>query len=147
MKYYGEIGTINTPKIANFPNKYPAFLLISEEEKRKYNALMVAAAQRGFNMSKRKVCFTLLCEEGYYHEEIYNSIKNLPEISEGKYNLLKQIPHWNPILVAMSILEGYLTLLKNAGVELDEDKELQALFKEVFDERIANQNPRLNNLE
>jgi len=132
MKYFGEIGTLELEPIPKFPDKFPVFIIMSEEEKRKYNSLMVAAAQRGFSMSKRKVCFTLGCKEGYTHEEIFNEVKKLPEISKEEYTLLKQIPHWNPMEHAVTVLVSYLEMIKEAKIALDENPELTEIFKASF---------------
>jgi hypothetical protein len=122
MKYYGIIGEINNLEAKGFPNKFPMFAICTEEEKRRYSATMVKASHFGFNPKIRKLCFTLRCNEGYTHEEVFELVKTLPEIPEDVFKLLKDIPHWNPIIEATQILERYIEMV-DANIEIMEKSE------------------------
>jgi len=140
MKYYGNLTTLELNNFKNFPNKFPIFNIITDKERLSFNALMVAAAQRGFNMNKRKICFTVSCEEGFTHEYIYNMLKELPEISEEKYMLLKDIPHWNPIEQSFNILKSFIELHEKATDTLSQDEDLNEIIQIAFDTSSDNNN-------
>ena len=133
MKYYGLLTELELEEIPKFPNRFPMFTIGSEQEIRRYNATMVKAAQLGFNMSKRKICFTLACKEGFTHEEIFNNVKNLPEITEKEYGLLSSIPHWNPMREALVVLEAYIELMESARARAEE-MNLPEIVEKAFQE-------------
>ncbi len=133
MKYYGEIRVLEIEKINNFPNKFPSFIIFSDVEFRKYKANLASAATKGFNLQKRKLCFTLRCKEGFTHAELQNILDTIPEITQEKYNLLKEIPHWNPFVDANTILEEYLKLWSE--METDDTNLLTQAFKNSEDSR------------
>jgi hypothetical protein len=110
MKYYALL-TETELNITNMPNKFPVFVMCTDEDKRRYSALMVKAAHFGFDPKTRKLCFTVGCKEGYTHEEIYEKVKELPEITQDIFNILNTIPHWNPIMEATKILERYIEMV------------------------------------
>jgi hypothetical protein len=121
MKYYALLMETEL-NVEKMPNKFPVFIMCTDEDKRRYSALMVKAAHFGFDPKTRKLCFTVGCYEGYTHEEIYEKAKELPEITEDIYNLLENIPHWNPIKEATKILERYIEMV-NGNIEIMEKSE------------------------
>jgi len=115
IKYFGEISTIDIVGIQNLkkiPNKFPVFLLATTEEINQYKKLLASASTKGFSLTLRKVCLTLNCHEGLSHEVIYDKLQNLPEIEKEIYDLLKEIPHWNPLMDATTTLGNFLELWK-----------------------------------
>jgi hypothetical protein len=145
MKYFAVVETLELEKIPNFPNKFPMFIMASEEMIRKYNATMVKAVQLGFNPKKRKLCFTLRCSEGVTHEEVFNLAKELPEVTEEQYNFLLDIPHWNPIDAALRVLESYIELIeiaKKQGEDFGIDDMLKKSFKSGKDKEEIKVNPK-----
>jgi len=142
-KYYAETGSLRLPMLKNFPNHFPMFIMASEAELRKLNATMVKASQYGFSMSKRKVCFTLGCQEGMTHEELFNKLKTLPEISKEKYEFLLEIPHWNPIKEATHILESFIEMMEESR-RLGEEMELPKVISDAFEKAQEKNEIRMN---
>jgi hypothetical protein len=143
MKYFGAVKQLDLEKLPNFPNKFPMFIMASEEMIRKYNAKMVNATHLGFNPKKRKLCFTLKCDEGVTHEEIFNLAKELPEISEEQYLFMKDIPHWNPIEAALKVLECYIELMEVARKE-GEKLEIMETIESAFQEGKRKEDIKVN---
>ncbi len=114
IKYFGMISEITDINVKGFPSKFPMFFLATQEEMFDYDKLMLKSIASGFDPKIRKLCFTLGCTEGYNHEIIRQMIKDLPEIPEEKYILLKNIVHWNPVLEATRVLENYIALAEAA---------------------------------
>jgi hypothetical protein len=110
MKYYCKIMEINL-NVENMPNKFPMFIMCTDDIKKKYSMTMMKAMHFGFDPKVRKLCFTLLCKEGYTHEDLFEIMKDLPEITEENYNLIKSIPHWDPIEESLKILERYIDMI------------------------------------
>lgn len=129
IKYFGMVSELDGIDVKNFPNKFPMFFLGTSVEIDAYNRLMLKAISGGFDPKIRKLCFTLSCREGQTHEDVFNIIKDVPEIDEERYILLSNIVHWNPVVEATRILENYLELLKT----MDEARETSPL-KEMLDE-------------
>jgi len=92
---------------------------------------MINAISRGFDPKIRKLCFTLGCSEGFKHEDIFNMAKEIPEIPEETYNLLKTIVHWNPIKEASDILSRYIELSESAEQAVADSDIIQKVFEEA----------------
>jgi len=133
IKYYGMISEITDINVPKFPKKFPMLFLCTEKEKDTYNKLMISAISRGFDPKSRKLCFTLGCKEGFLHEDIFNLIKELPEVDEDKYNFLSGIVHWNPVQEASQVLQRFIALAK-ATDEKREEPEIREMMDKVIKE-------------
>ena len=129
--YFGMISELTSIKVKGFPQKFPMFFLCTTAEIDAYNKLMIKAIAKGFDPKVRKLCFTLGCSEGFKHDDIYNIAKELPVIDKEKYDMLKTIVHWNPILEGTLVLRRYVELVEAAEGE-HEDFLLRA-FSDVED--------------
>jgi hypothetical protein len=138
MKYYGMINEITDLSVNNFPTKFPMFFLGDQLQIDEYNRLMLKSMSLGFDPKVRKLCFTLGCKEGFTHEDIFNLIKDLPEIDEERYILLKNIIHWDPVVEATKVMSNYI-LLVEAAQESPAAEAIKEHFEQAFnDAREAN---------
>ncbi len=123
MKYFmkreilnNNAGTLNTIKM-----DYPVFFACTGEERERIQRNFADATLKGFNDHFRKVCATLACREGYTVRELIEKMEIVPEVSEEEYNLVIDIPHWNPIKQLDITLIDYTSAIAQAYKESESD--------------------------
>ncbi len=123
MKYFlkRDILINDRQKRNTIPMDYPIFLAGTEEDLNQIQRNFVNATMKGFSPDFRKICATSSCNEGYTVRGLMETIGDIPEVSPEEYNLLMEIPHWNPIKKLFNTLSAYSSAVDQAQEESKKD--------------------------
>jgi len=141
-KKFALVLEISDIEVSGFPTAFPMIYLADEKTLDKYNSLLFHAMEQGFDPKTRRMCFTSNCSEGISHGDMYEMIKELPEVSQEIYDILTLIPAWNPVEAGISTLEKYIEMMKavDDSKEIEEKREQMG---EIIAEHLRTIQPRI----
>jgi hypothetical protein len=114
-----------------YPLDYPVHFLFTEEDRSRIKAKFWEANRLGLSPEYRKVCATSRCTEGYNYKETLEEMDRAEEIDEKYYQLLIDVPCWNPVISLEKGLDIYLQTMKGtmSATDLNEKEAFESSMK------------------
>jgi len=123
---------VNIAGPGKFPKEHPVFWLTTNEQLAQIKRMLLKATEFGFDPDHRMICATIDCEEGLSIRKFFDISVQLEEISKEHYNILKDIPCWNPVETFYDILKTFL----DRENERDQEDVLKILQKIGLEEKL-----------
>jgi hypothetical protein len=113
-----------------FPKEFPVFWLATDEKILQFKKAFIASKLKGYDPKMRIIKFCVKEDYSFAVSEIYDFIVEVEknEIDENLFNIMVEIPHWNPILDAIAAMENYIRFFD----EYQNNEEADELRKKLF---------------
>jgi hypothetical protein len=114
-----------------FPKEFPVIWLATDESLLQFKKAFIDSKLKGYDPDMRVIKFCPKESLTFTISEIYDRIIELEknEIDEDLFNIMVEIPHWNPIQDANYAMTNYIQFYE----EYQNNKAADELRKQLFD--------------